>query len=134
MLIVNKIYFELIKNSKSIYYSFFICLMTISPFFIYQISLNRTLFYLSLFLILFFFFISIFIPYLNETFNHKLILFLSLFLPIFSEIVNSAIEIIVDLITLEYSEQAKRSKDVGSTLVLFSYFLVFLIWGFILNY
>jgi len=96
-----------------------------------DLILNEVSFRLELF---FFFFMSIFIPYLNETFNHKLILFLSLFLPIFSEIVNSAIERIVDLITLEYSEQAKRSKDVGSTLVLFSFFLVFLIWGFILYY
>lgn len=94
-----------------------------------DLILNEVSFKLDLF---FFFFMSFIIPYLNETFNHKLILFLSLFLPIFSEIVNSAIERIVDLITLEYSEQAKRSKDVGSTLVLFSFLLVFLIWGLIL--
>lgn len=53
MSIVNKVSFELSENLKFTSCSFFISLLTFSPFFVYHISLNRSIFYLSLFFFLF---------------------------------------------------------------------------------
>ena len=84
--------------------------------------------------VIFFFVMSSVVPFLNESFDHKLVLFLSLFLPLFCEIINSAIERIVDLITMEYDPKAKIAKDVGSSLVLLSFFVVVLIWVLVLYF
>jgi diacylglycerol kinase (ATP) len=65
----------------------------------------------------------------------KIILFLSLWLPIIAEIINSAIERVVDLITQDFHDLAKRSKDIGATIVFVSIFFTLTTWILILvNY
>ena len=59
---------------------------------------------------------------------YKAILILSLPIVLIAEIINSAIERAVDTATLEYDENAKKSKDAASTIVLISMLWVGLIW------
>lgn len=61
-------------------------------------------------------------------FIHKAILILSMPIVIIAEIVNSAIERSVDTATLEYDDNAKKSKDAASTIVLASLVWCATIW------
>jgi diacylglycerol kinase (ATP) len=70
--------------------------------------------------------------FLPMPFHLQAILSLSLFIPLMAEVANSSIERVVDLVTLDYHELAKRAKDAGATLVLFSLVLTGLIWAAVL--
>lgn len=59
----------------------------------------------------------------------KCILFLASTLVLVVEVVNSAIESIVDMASPEYSDLAKRAKDLGSGAVFISILLAVVLWG-----
>jgi diacylglycerol kinase (ATP) len=65
---------------------------------------------------------------LNISSFYSALLSLSLFIPIIAEVTNSAIERVVDLVTVEHHIMAKRAKDAGATLVLFSLIFTAGIW------
>ena len=65
---------------------------------------------------------------LNLEVNCQLILFFSLFLNPFAEIINSAIERTVDLCTEDFHPLAKQAKDLGATIVFFSFIFTFSVW------
>jgi len=90
---------------------------------------NEASFRLEIVLFVIFSFIAWLLPI---TMIQSSILFISLFIPILAEIINSAIERIVDLITHDYHLLAKKAKDMGATLVLFSTILTAFIWFFVL--
>jgi diacylglycerol kinase (ATP) len=73
--------------------------------------------------------IAVFLP---VSLIEKLFLFTSLFLIILMELINTAIEIVVDRISAEFHELSKIAKDIGSCLVLISFFYLILVWGTIL--
>jgi diacylglycerol kinase (ATP) len=62
----------------------------------------------------------------------KSLLITSLLLVLITELLNSAMESCVDYISLERHPLAKRAKDMGSAAVLFSLFIVALVWGAVL--
>lgn len=63
---------------------------------------------------------------------YQVVLMISLFIPLMAEITNSAIERVVDLVTTDFHVMAKYAKDVGATLVFFSFIVLVLIWTFTL--
>jgi diacylglycerol kinase (ATP) len=65
---------------------------------------------------------------LNLEVHCQLILFFSLFLNLFAEIINSAIERTVDLCTEDFHPLAKQAKDLGATIVFFSFIFTFSVW------
>ena len=64
----------------------------------------------------------------------RAILILSLPIVLLAEIINSAIERAVDTATMEYDENAKRSKDAASTIVLIAILWVVAIWCSVLYF
>ncbi len=70
--------------------------------------------------------------FLKIPFVEKLILFIPLNLVLISEAANSAIERVVDLVTSEQHPLAGQAKDIGSTIVFLSLFLVIVIWSIII--
>jgi len=59
---------------------------------------------------------------------YKVVLILSLPIVPIAEVINSAIERAVDTATLEFDENAKKSKDAASTIVMLSLVWVGAIW------
>lgn len=52
-----------------------------------------------------------------------------LFICVIVELLNSAIENVVDLVSLEYSDLAKKAKDMGSAAQFTSQIFLFLVWS-----
>ena len=62
----------------------------------------------------------------------KLLLLMAHSIVLIVEILNSAIETVVDLATPEFSQLAKRAKDMGSAAVFLSLLLVSCLWGILI--
>jgi diacylglycerol kinase (ATP) len=62
----------------------------------------------------------------------KLLLLMAHLIVLIVEILNSAIEAAVDLSTPEYSQLAKKAKDMGSAAVFLSLLLTTSLWGILL--
>lgn len=62
----------------------------------------------------------------------KILLIVSIISVMIVELLNSAIETIVDKISLEYSDSAKRAKDMGSSAVFLTIVCATVIWIYVL--
>lgn len=60
--------------------------------------------------------------------TQKMILLFSHVLILLMELTNTAIEVAIDRIGQEYHLLSKKAKDIGSSLVLLSFFLTILLW------
>ena len=67
--------------------------------------------------------------WLGESAVESAFLIFSVLLVLLVEIINSAIEAVVDRVGLDIHELSGRAKDLGSLMVLFSIFIVIIIWG-----
>jgi diacylglycerol kinase (ATP) len=70
--------------------------------------------------------------YLGKDPISRLLLVGSLVLVLIVELLNTGIEAAVDRVSMDWHEQAKRAKDMGSAAVLLSMLLVVLTWGVVL--
>jgi len=70
--------------------------------------------------------------WLGETLIEKLLLVGVLFIVLIADLLNAAIETVVDMVSPDYSENAKRAKDIASAAVFLALLLVLVTWGLIL--
>ena len=70
--------------------------------------------------------------YLGDTWKDKAALICSLLFVLVVELLNSGLESVVDRIGDEHHELSGRAKDMGSAAVLFSLFIVAIVWAAIL--
>ncbi|MBE6450275.1 MAG: diacylglycerol kinase [Alphaproteobacteria bacterium] len=90
---------------------------------------SETAFRQDLFVVILGLFSLLFLPL---TLQLKALLFFSLMLILLMELVNTAIETIVDRISDDYHLLSKKAKDIGSLLVLMSFFNAFVCWTLVL--
>lgn len=70
--------------------------------------------------------------WLGETGTEKALLVAPLFVVLALDLLNAALETVVDMVSPEYSEPARRAKDMASAAVFVAMVSVLVVWGLVL--
>lgn len=81
--------------------------------------------------VLFFVFLALGL-WLGETATQKAALVAPLFVVLALDLMNAALETVVDMVSPEYSEAARRAKDMASAAVFVGMVSVVVVWGLVL--